>query len=303
MMITGATSGIGQETARELARRGAEVILVGRDAAKAEATAVQIAAETGGPPPAYLLADFSALDDVRRLAAQTAERYGRLDVLVNNAGAYYLQRQESAEGYEMTFAVNHLAPFLLTNLLLPLLHESKQGRVVTVSSDAHEGATMDFDDLQFENGYPSFRAYGRSKLANLLFTYELARRLDGTAVTANALHPGFVSTGMGTNNVPGWFGRIFRGLTGLIARDVGQGAETVVYLAAAPEVAEVSSQYFVDCAPTPSSPASYDQADALRLWQIERGDDRPGPHPLMACYAAAALLAAQGGHDLIRLVD
>lgn len=267
-MITGATSGIGQEAARELARRGAEVILVGRDAAKAETTANLIAAETGGPPPAYLLADFSALDDVRRLAAQTAERYGRLDVLVNNAGAYYLQRQHSADGYEMTFAVNHLAPFLLTNLLLPLLHESPQGRVVTVSSDAHEGATMDFDDLQFENGYPSFRAYGRSKLANLLFTYELARRLNGTAVTANALHPGFVSTGMGTNNVPGWFGRIFRGLTGLIARDAREGAETVVYLAAAPEVAGVSGHYFVDCAATPSSPASYNEEDARRLWQV-----------------------------------
>ena len=268
ILITGATSGIGQEAARQLALDGAEVVLAGRDPAKAAAAAALIAAQTGGPPPDTLLADFASLTAVRALAAEVLARYDRLDVLVNNAGAYYLRRQESADGYEMTFAVNHLAPFLLTNLLLPLLHENWQGRVVTVASDAHEGATIGFEDLQFEQSYASFGAYGRSKLANILFTYELARRLQGTAVTANALHPGFVSTGMGTNNVPGWLGGLFRRLTGLIARDVGEGAETVVYLASAPEVTGVSGKYFVDKTAVPSSPASYVEADQRRLWEL-----------------------------------
>ena len=266
-MITGATSGIGQEAARQLALGGAEVLLVGRDQAKAAATADLIAGQTGGKPPDYLLADLSSLADVRALATETKDRYGHLDVLINNAGATFLRRRESIDGYEMTFAVNHLAPFLLTNLLLPLLHQSADGRVIAVASDAHEGAIIDFNDLQSEQAYAIMEAYGRSKLANIMFTYELARRLAGTNVTANALHPGFVSTGIGTNNVPVWAGKVFRRLTGLIARDVGQGAETVVYLATASELRGQSGEYYVDEAAVSSSPASYDEAAQRQLWQ------------------------------------
>jgi NAD(P)-dependent dehydrogenase (short-subunit alcohol dehydrogenase family) len=267
-MITGATSGIGQEVARQLALGGSEVLLVGRDQAKAKATADLIAAQTGGKPPDYLLADLSSLAEVRALAEETKARYDRLDVLINNAGATFLRRQESVDGYEMTFAVNHLAPFLLTNLLLPLLQKSADGRIIAVASDAHEGATIDFDDLQSERDYSIMGAYGRSKLANIMFTYELARRLVDTTVTANALHPGFVSTGMGTNNVPSWFGKLFRGFTSLIARDVSQGAETAVYLAAAPEMKGQSGGYYVDKTAVSSSAVSYDEAVQQHLWLV-----------------------------------
>jgi retinol dehydrogenase-14 len=215
-----------------------------------------------------VLADFASLDSVRDMAEQIRQRYDRLDALVNNAGAYFLRRQESADGFEMTFAVNHLAPFLLTNLLVDRMQAGAPARIINVASDAHVQATMDFADLQFEQRYPSFGAYGRSKLANILFTYELARRLEGTGVTANAVHPGFVSTGMGSNNAPPWFGKIFRGITSLFARDVVEGAETVIYLADSPEVEEISGKYFVDKTAVSSSAISYDEAIAARLWDL-----------------------------------
>lgn len=268
ILVTGATSGIGQETARALAERGRRVIIAARSEDKARDTVAGIRASTGNHEVDYLLADFTSLDSVRDLAAQFLQRYDKLDALVNNAGAYFLRRQESADGYEMTLAVNHLAPFLLTDLLRERLQASAPARVVNVASDAHEQATMDFDDLQFEQRYPSFGAYGRSKLANILFTYELARRLEGTGVTANAVHPGFVSTGMGSNNVPSWLGKGFRRLTSLFARDVVKGAETVIYLADAPEVAGISGKYFVDKTAVSSSPLSYDEAAAARLWDL-----------------------------------
>lgn len=268
ILITGATSGIGQETARALAERGRQVIIAARSEDKARDTVAGIRASTGNRDVDYLLADFSALDSVRDLAAQFLQRYDKLDVLVNNAGAYFLRRQDSADGYEMTLAVNHLAPFLLTDLLLERLKASAPARIVNVASDAHAQATMAFDDLQFEQRYPSFGAYGRSKLANILFTYELARRLEGTGVTANAVHPGFVSTGMGSNNVPPWLGKLFRGMTSLFARDVVEGAETVIYLADSPEVEGVSGKYFEDKTAVSSSPISYDEAVAARLWNL-----------------------------------
>lgn len=267
IMVTGATSGIGKEAACELAARGAHVVLVGRSAEKAQDTAAWIGERTGGAQVDYLLADFSSLAEVRHLAAQFVERYDKLDVLVNNAGAVFRSRQESADGYEMTFAVNHLAPFLLTNLLLDSLQEAAPARVVTVASDAHEGASMEFDNLQFEQGYSIMKAYGRSKLANILFSYELSRRLEGSGITSNAMHPGFVSTGIGSNNVPGWVGGLWQRTTSLFARDAAKGAETIIYLADSPQVAAVSGEYFMDEQPIQSSPITHDEALARRLWE------------------------------------
>ena len=212
-----------------------------------------------------LLADLSSMAEVRRLAEAFKGRYGRLDVLVNNAGAIFVRRQNTVDGYEMTFALNHLSYFLLTNLLLDLLKASAPSRIVNVASDAHEGAKLDLDNL---NGGRFFtvQAYGRSKLANILFTYELARRLEGTGVTANALHPGFVATGFGANN--GALTRIFMRLSHLFALTPAQGADTVIYLASSPDVEGISGRYFVRRQAVPSSPASYDEATARRLWEI-----------------------------------
>jgi NAD(P)-dependent dehydrogenase (short-subunit alcohol dehydrogenase family) len=268
ILITGATSGIGREAARELAQRGAEVVVGGRDEQKAQDTVSWIRRETGNEAVDYLLADFASLQAVRGLAAEFAQRYGKLDVLVNNAGAVFLGRQLSEDGYEMTLAVNHLAPFLLTNLLLPMCMGDGPARVVTVASDAHENATIDPDDLLFGQDYGVMKAYGRSKLANILFSYELARRIADTRITSNAMHPGFVSTGMGGNNLPGWAARLLRAATGLVARDAAKGAETVVYLAAAPEVADVSGKYFIDRKAVRSSPLTYDETLARRLWEV-----------------------------------
>jgi NAD(P)-dependent dehydrogenase (short-subunit alcohol dehydrogenase family) len=268
ILVTGATSGIGQETARELAKQGARVIVAGRSEQKAQETVHSIRSSTGNIQVDYLLADFASLDQVRNLSEQLANRYDKLDSLINNAGAVFLRRQESVDGYEMTFAVNHLAPFLLTNLLLDKLHAGAPARIINVASDAHENATLNLDDLQSERDFSIMKTYGRSKLANILFTYELARRLDSSQVTANALHPGFVSSGLGTNNVPHWFGSLFKGFTSLFARDAAQGAETAVFLAASPLVGGVSGKYFIDEEPVRSSNLSYDQTLARRLWEI-----------------------------------
>lgn len=196
-LVTGATSGIGLVTSRELARQGARVVLVGRNPAKLDATVRQIQAQTGSRFVESLRCDLSSLHEVRELSGQVRERYPRLDVLVNNAGGMRLQRELTADGLEMTFAVNHLAYFLLTHLLLDMLKASAPARVVNVSSEAHRRATLDLDNLQGERGYAGWRQYCRSKLLNLLFTYELARQVEGSGVTVNALHPGWVATGFG----------------------------------------------------------------------------------------------------------
>jgi len=268
IMVTGATSGIGKETAHELAIRGAQIIVAGRNKDKAEATTTWIREDTGNDRVDYLLADFASLEDVRRLADQFTQRYDRLDVLVNNAGAMFFRRKESVDGYEMTFAVNHLAPFLLTNLLLATLRTSAPARVVTVASDSHNGATLEVDNLQFEKSYSGMKAYGRSKLANILFSYELARRLEGSTVTSNAMHPGFVSTGMGSNNLPSWLAGLLPRITSPFAREVTEGADTIVYLADSSQVEGVSGKYFMDREPIRSSPLTYDEALARQLWQI-----------------------------------
>jgi NAD(P)-dependent dehydrogenase (short-subunit alcohol dehydrogenase family) len=268
-LVTGATSGIGLVTARELARCGARVVLAGRSSARCQAAVAQIQTETGNHEVEALLGDLSSQQQVRELAQKFRDRHPRLDVLVNNAGGMWMKRQLSADGLEMTFAVNHLAYFLLTHLLLEPLRAAAPARVVNVSSEAHRKATLDFDDLQGERRYNGWRQYCRSKLMNLLFTYELARRLDGTGVTANALHPGWVATGFASNN--GWRGRLWQFVARCLALGPEEGARTVVYLASSPEVAGVSGRYFVKEREVPSSPASRDEGAARRLWQVSLG--------------------------------
>jgi NAD(P)-dependent dehydrogenase (short-subunit alcohol dehydrogenase family) len=265
-LVTGATSGIGAVAARELARRGAHVVLVGRNPERCAATLRDIQEQTGSTQVESLLADLSSQQQVRGLARAFLERHRRLDVLVNNAGGMWMRRQETVDGLEMTFAVNHLAYFLLSGLLLDVLKASAPSRIVNVSSGAHRRATLPFDDLMGARRFRGWQAYKQSKLANLLFTYELARRLAGTGVTANALHPGFVATGFGANN--GWRGSALQMLARWFAISSEEGARTILYLAASPEVAGVSGRYFVRERAVPSSPASQDEAAQKRLWQV-----------------------------------
>lgn len=265
-MVTGATSGIGKVTAQVLAQAGAEVVVVGRNREKNEATVDQIKQQTGNPAVEYMLADLSSQAAIRQLAETFKRQHERLDVLVNNAGAFFLWRQESVDGIEMTFALNHLGYFLLTSLLLDTLKASAPARVINVSSGSHRGETINFNHFQGKHMYSGFRAYGQSKLANILFTYELARRLDGTGVTVNALHPGFVATNIGTNN--GWIVRAIRPLMDLFAISEEEGANTNIYLATSPEVGSVTGKYFFKCEAVRSSEASYDLAAAERLWQV-----------------------------------
>ncbi|HZZ86673.1 MAG TPA: SDR family oxidoreductase [Anaeromyxobacteraceae bacterium] len=267
-LVTGSTSGIGAVTARELARAGATVIVSGRSPGRCARAAGQIRACTGGRVE-YLAADLSSQAQVRGLAREVARRFRALDVLVNNAGSYFMRRRLSADGLEMTFALNHLGSFLLTGLLFDLLAASPAGRVVNVSSVAHEQGRLDFDDLQGERRYDRLAAYGASKLANLLFTYELARRAAGTQVTANALHPGLVATNLGSDD--GWLRTKLRNLLrrGLVAPE--EGARTSVWLASSPEVTGISGRYFQECREARSSPASHDRRAKERLWSVSEG--------------------------------
>ena len=261
-VVTGATSGIGFETARGIAGQGARVVIVGRDREKSRAARDEIARDTGNPDVDFLVADLSAQAEIRRLAAELETRYPRLHVLVNNVGGLFLNGQVSADRIEMTLALNHLGVYLLTRLLLPLLKASAPARIVNVASFAHFGATIDFTDLRF----PGWRGYKRSKLANILFTRELARRLEGTGVTANALHPGLVASGFGKNN-HGFF-RLIRPLVYAGAISNERGARTSVYLACSPDVAGITGKYFARCRPRRSSRASRDEAAAARLWDV-----------------------------------
>ncbi|PKB59279.1 MAG: short-chain dehydrogenase [SAR202 cluster bacterium Casp-Chloro-G2] len=265
-LVTGATAGIGRVTALELARMGANVVLTGRDRAKCVATTVYVQEESRNSKIGYLVADLSSQDEVRRLASEFQDSYGRLDVLINNAGAINLSRQTTVDGIEMTFAVNHLSSFLLTDLLLDVLKASSPARVVNVASSAHMKAKIDLSDIHSPKRYGGFRAYSHSKLCNVLFTYELARRLEGTGVTANTLHPGLVATNFLANN--GVLGRVLNFLLGFKGIDVNDGAATQVYVASSPEMEGVSGKYLVKKRQAASSKRSYDETQAAALWDL-----------------------------------
>ncbi len=268
-LVTGASHGIGKETAVALAGMGARVVLVCRDPARGEAARVEVTERSGSTAVDLAIADLSRQGDIRSLATDFLASHDRLHVLVNNAGTFEAERSVTVDGIETTFAVNHLGPFLLTNLLLPLLKASAPSRVVTVSSTAQGYAKIYFDDLQGERRYGAMRAYSQSKLGNVLFTRELARRLEGTSVTANCLHPGGVATGL--VRYTGVFGAIVRAALTLgrpLTLNAEQGAATSVYLASSPEVEGVTGEYFVKRRPVRSSKESYDADVARRLWEI-----------------------------------
>jgi len=263
-LVTGATGGIGLWTAVGLARMSAEVTIVGRSRERAEAAARFVAERASSPPPAIELADFASLAAVRQLAARVRERHPVLHLLVNNAGSMVPRRQVTVDGYESTFAVNHLAPFLLTNLLLSSLRAGAPSRIVTVASTAHQRGRIDFDDLMATRRYGAMGAYSNSKLANILFTLELSRRLAGTGVVANSVHPGVVATGFGA--VGGAWGLAWR-LARPFLLTAEQGAATTLHVATAPDLAAVSGQYFARSRPVTPTRAARDAAVAARLWR------------------------------------
>jgi len=267
VLITGGTAGIGKATAVGLARLGARVAITGRHAERAEAAADDIRAASGNPAVDAYGADLSAQAQVRRLAAEVLDAYPRLDVLVNNAGGFWNTRRVTVDGLEHTFALNHLAPFLLTHLLRDRLIATTPARIVTVSSGAQAVGRIDFDDLQGERSYSGQRAYNQSKLANVMFTYELARRLEGTGVTATVLHPGVVRTAFAAEDPARWQ-RVFLPVIRPFMKTPDQGAETSIYLASSPDVDGITGRYFADRKPKRSSKASYDTAAQARLWQV-----------------------------------
>jgi retinol dehydrogenase 14 len=265
-LITGGTGGIGMATAIGLAKFGARVGIVGRDATRAQAAADDISRLSGNPAVDAFAADLSSQAEVRRLAAAVLDAYPRLHVLVNNVGGFWAHRHLTADGLERTFALNHLASFLLTDLLLDRIKASAPARIVTVSSNAQAMASIDFTDLQGETDYAGPRAYNQSKLANVMFTYELARRLYGTGVTANALHPGVVRSAFGAED-PSTLTRIARPLTRFL-KTPAQGAATSIYLASSADVEGITGRFFANRKPKRSNESSYDTTAANRLWQV-----------------------------------
>ena len=276
-LITGATSGIGKAAALQLARLGAQVILHGRNLERCQTTAQRIRQEIENAKVEIAVADMSSQAQVRRLAQEIRSQHKRLDVLVNNAGAFFLKRQLSPDGIEMTLAVNHLGYFLLTLELLDLLKAGAPSRIINVSSSAHGAGSFDLNDINLKKRYRSWQAYGRSKLANVLFTYELARRLNSNhipPVTVNALHPGYVATQIGTNNglLAKWGVNLWHKLPfNKFPITPEEGAQTIVYLATSPEVEGVTGKYFYECKVANSSPLSYDSDLACKVWEISQG--------------------------------
>lgn len=266
-LVTGATAGIGEATALLLAKLGATVIGVGRNPAKIENSVRMIKERSGNPDVVFLKADLSSQKDIQDLAQQFMDQYSRLDVLVNNAGATFTERQQSIDGIEMTFALNHLGYFLLTNLLLDLLEKGAPARIINVSSSLHKMGNLDFGDIPFDNGYTRSKAYQRTKLANIAFTYELARRLSNQSVTVNAMNPGLVATNVG--NAAGGFTAWTKGIVDKIGGITPEeGARTIIYLASSPEVSGVSGRYFVKEKSIPSSKISYDLEFCGELWEL-----------------------------------
>ena len=265
-LVTWGTGGIGRATAAGLPTLGARVAITGRDRRRADEAAAEIRAE-GGPAVDVFVADMSSQAEVRRLASDVLQALPRLDVLVNNVGGFWHTRHVTADGLERTFALNHLAPFLLTHLLLDRLKQNAPARVITVSSGAQSMGRIDFADLQGERSWSGQRAYSQSKLANVLFTYELARRLDGGGVTANVLHPGVVRTAFGAED-PGRLQRWLVPFARPFMQTPERGAATSIHLASAPDLEQVSGRHFADSRPKRSSPRSYDDAAAARLWDV-----------------------------------
>jgi NAD(P)-dependent dehydrogenase (short-subunit alcohol dehydrogenase family) len=283
VLITGANSGVGFATAKALAKLGAGLIMVCRNGARGQAARREIAAIASGPKPELMMADLSLQDEVRSLAERVRARFSRLDVLVNNAGAIFARRELTAEGIEKTFAINHLAPFLLTNLLLDLLRATAGARVVTVTSEVYSGK-LELDNLQGERHYNFLGAYGRTKLCNILFSHELARRLEGSGVTSNCLSPGPVATRFGDNmtGLPALFPLVMKRIPFLF-QPPDKGARTSIELASSPEFAGISGRFFLRQRERRTKPVTYDRGVAVRLWQVSE-----------AICAAAALPAADG---------
>ena len=268
-VVTGSSSGIGKATALGLAKAGASVILVCRSQEKGEGAMHEIIQKSGNQNVSLMVADLSSQNAIRRLANDLSASHDKLHVLLNNAGVFLAKRHLTEDGLEMTLAVNYLAPFLLTNLLLPTLKASAPSRIVTVASSAHYGATIEFDNLQGERGYSGFRAYSQSKLADILFTYELARRLEGTNITANCLHPGVVRTNLGENNW--WMFRLALTLFAPFLPSPEGGARTSIYLTTSKDVEGVSGKYLAKEKEAKSSKESYDVSVSKRLWDVSVG--------------------------------
>jgi len=265
-LVTGATDGIGKVSARVLAELGAKVIIVGRNPEKSAIVLAELRSISGNENIDLLMADLAVMQEVRDLAEQVISRYDRIDVLLNNAGGYFTKHEITSDGLEMTFALNHMSYFLLTNKLMELLKYSAPARIVNVSSDAHYGVDMEFENLNGEQEYKAWKAYQKSKLANVLFTYELLKKVPGN-ITVNCLHPGFVSTNFGHNN-GGFFGPVLKIAQRISAIDPEEGAKTSIFLCSAPEVKGVSGKYFYKCQPKTSSRESRNMDTGKRLWQI-----------------------------------
>jgi len=265
-LVTGATSGIGKVAALELARLGARVVMVGRSEEKCMDTEKMIIAQVPDAQIEYFIADLSSQEQIRDLSQKFLARFDRLDVLLNNAGGYFLRRHETVDGFEMTFGLNHLNYFLLTNLLLDLLKTSAPARIVNVASSGHKKNSLDFENLQNKGFFNGRQVYGRSKFANILFTYELDRRLEGTGITVNAVHPGWVATNIGKNN--GWFVSLAIRILQRKAISKEAGARTLIYLCSSPSVEGISGKYYYKNVSIPTDPATYNKDHAQRLWEI-----------------------------------
>jgi NAD(P)-dependent dehydrogenase (short-subunit alcohol dehydrogenase family) len=268
VVVTGGTSGIGEVAALRLAEKGARIVLIARDPARTAATLAKLKNANPSAMHAAHYGDLSALAEMKRVASEVAAAEPRIDVLVNNAGAVFLSRQTSLDGLEMTFATNHMAYFVVTNILLDRLKATPGARIVSTASDAHRSGKLDFDDLQSEKSYGSFRVYGTSKLCNILFTRELARCLEGADVTANCLHPGFVGTRFGQNNASNIFTKLLRDAVMSLGISPEEGAKTIIHLASSPDVATISGEYFYKCKVAEPTAAAQNDADAKRLWDV-----------------------------------
>ena len=267
IVVTGGTSGIGEVAAIRLAEKGARIVLVARDKVRAEATMAKLKRANPSAAHAVHFADLSSIAEMKRVASEIAAAEPAIDVLINNAGAVFTTRQESVDGLEMTFAVNHMAYFVVTDVLLPKLKATPGARIVSTASMAHSSGKIDFDDLQMRKSYSTFRAYGTSKLMNILFTRELARRLEGSGVTANCLHPGGVATRFGSNN-SGLLAAIFKVAISLVGISPEKGAQTIIHLASSPDVATISGKYFYKCKVIQPTAAAQNDADAKQLWDV-----------------------------------